>query len=41
VDRRNEIVIAKFSSQPIPIDVYQIMLTMRAVAQVVSYLTDR
>lgn len=37
-DRCNGIVIAKFSSQPIPIDVDQIMLTVRAATQIVRYL---
>jgi CubicO group peptidase (beta-lactamase class C family) len=37
-DRNNGIVIAKFSSQPIPIDVDQIMLTMRAVPKIVNFL---
>lgn len=40
-DRENDIVIAKFSSQPLPIDVDQIMLTMRAVKQIVSALTRK
>ncbi len=40
-DRRNGIVIAKFSSQPLPIDVDQIMLTMRAVPEIVRLLTQK
>jgi len=38
-DRRNGIVVAKFSSQPLPIDIDQIMLTMRAAAEIVRYLS--
>lgn len=41
VDRRNDMVVAKFSSQPLPIDVDQIALTMRAVAQIASNLASR
>ncbi len=37
-DRRNGIVIAKFSSQPLPIDVGQIMLTMRAARAIIAEL---
>ncbi len=40
VDRQNEIVIAKFSSQPLPIDVDQIMLTMRAAPAIIEFLTN-
>ena len=33
IDRKNEIVIAKFSSQALPVDVARISLTMRGVSQ--------
>lgn len=37
-DQSNQIVIAKFSSQPLPIDIKQIMLTMQAVKQIVNFI---
>ena len=40
VDRRNELVIAKLSSQAAPLDAPRIALTMRAVAQVRDSLAD-
>lgn len=38
-DRRNGIAIAKFSSQPLPIDVDQIMLTMHAATEIIRHLS--
>ena len=38
VDRKNEIVIAKFSSQAMPMDEGRIMLTMRAVEKICAFL---
>jgi CubicO group peptidase (beta-lactamase class C family) len=38
VDRRNEIVIAKFSSQAIPLDAARMGLTMRAVSEIRRFL---
>jgi len=38
VDRRNEIVIAKVSSQAMPLDAARIALTLRAVSQIRKYL---
>jgi len=34
IDRRNELVIAKLSSQAMPLDAARIALTMRAVSQI-------
>jgi hypothetical protein len=38
VDRANEIVIAKLSSQALPLDAARIRLTMRAVSQLRKFL---
>jgi hypothetical protein len=40
VDRQNEIVIAKLSSQPPPLDAELIQLTMQAVARVREFLSN-
>ena len=39
IDRRNELVIAKLSSQAMPLDAARIALTMRAVSQLRKYLS--
>lgn len=41
VDRHNDVVIAKFSSQPLPIDVDQIMLTMNAATAIIEHISDQ
>ena len=41
VDRRNAIVIAKFSSQAVPLDAARMALTMRAVSQIRAFLARR
>src|SRR5262249_51936573 len=38
VDRTHEIVVAKVSSQALPIDVERIMTTMRAAARIIDFL---
>ena len=38
IDQKNEIVIAKFSSQSLPMDENRILLTMQAVAAVQSFI---
>lgn len=38
VDRRNEIVIAKFSSQAMPMDEGRIALTMRGIERIRAFL---
>jgi hypothetical protein len=38
VDRRNELVIAKLSSQAIPLDPLRMSLTMRAVSELRKFL---
>jgi CubicO group peptidase (beta-lactamase class C family) len=40
IDRKDELVIAKFSSQALPLDAARIALTMRAVSQVRRCLAD-
>jgi len=34
IDRKNELVIARFSSQPLPVDAERMELAMRAVSQI-------
>ena len=34
IDRKNELVIAKFSSQALPVDAKRIGLTIRAISQI-------
>ena len=38
IDQKNEIVIAKFSSQSLPMDGNRILLTMQAVAAIQSFI---
>jgi CubicO group peptidase (beta-lactamase class C family) len=38
IDRKNQIVIAKFSSQTMPMDEPRILLTMRGIAAIRNYL---
>jgi CubicO group peptidase (beta-lactamase class C family) len=38
IDRRNRIVVAKLSSQPLPMDEQQILLTMQGIAAIRNYL---
>jgi hypothetical protein len=41
VDRQNELIIAKLSSQALPLDAARIGLTMRAVSEIRKFLATR